>query len=111
MKNFLYQAGLLLFDDKKNEILSSFWDSVKGGSQTAFDLYNYGPKGPPKEVVEQRAMEAQQQLEIIKNDLQGVEIESLGESGIASTELCVEETIDLISSFMKKVESVRAEPQ
>ena len=50
-------------------------------------------------------------LEIIKNDLQGVEIESLGESGIASTELCVEETIDLISSFMKKVESVRAEPQ
>ena len=50
-------------------------------------------------------------LEIIKNDLQGVEIESLGESGITSTELCVEETIDLISSFMKKVESARAEPQ
>jgi len=43
-------------------------------------------------------------LEIIKNDLQGVEIESLEESGIASTEIRTKETVDLISSFMKKIE-------
>ena len=62
------------FGDKKNEILSSFWDSVKGGSQTAFDLYNYGPKGPPKEIVQERAMEAQQKLEIIKNQRANAEL-------------------------------------
>ena len=62
------------FGDKKNEILSGFWDSVKGGSQTAFDLYNYGPKGPPKEIVQERAMEAQQKLEIIKNEQANAEL-------------------------------------
>ena len=31
----------------------------------------------------------------------------LGESGIASTELHAKETVDLISSFMKKVEASR----
>ena len=43
-------------------------------------------------------------LEMIKNDLVGVQIESLEESGIASTEIRAKETVDLISSFMKKIE-------
>ena len=47
-------------------------------------------------------------MEILKNDLEAVEIVSLGESGIASTELHARETVDLISSFMKKVEASRA---
>jgi len=47
-------------------------------------------------------------MEILKNDLEATETVSLGESGIASTELHARETVDLISSFMKKVEASRA---
>ena len=35
--------------EKKYKILGEFWDSVKGGAQTSYDFYNYGPKGPPKD--------------------------------------------------------------
>ena len=47
-------------------------------------------------------------MEILKNDLEATKTVSLGESGIASTELHARETVDLISSFMKKVEASRA---
>ena len=47
-------------------------------------------------------------MEILQHDLEAVEIVSLGESGIASTELHSRETVDIISSFMKKVEASRA---
>ena len=62
------------FGDQKDEILSGFWDSVKGGAQSAYDFYNYGPKGPPKEIVQQRAIEAQQKLELIKNEQANAEL-------------------------------------
>ena len=54
------------FGDRKDEILGEFWDSVKGGAESAFDFYNYGPKGPPKEVQIERAQEAQAELEKIR---------------------------------------------
>ena len=54
------------FSDKKDEILGSFYDSVKGGAESAFDFYNYGPKGPPKEVQIERAKKAQEELERIR---------------------------------------------
>ena len=54
------------FADQKDEILGSFYDSVKGGAQSAFDFYNYGPKGPPKDVVVERAKKAQAELESIR---------------------------------------------
>ncbi len=54
------------FGDRKDEILGGFWDSVKGGAQSAYDFYNYGPKGPPKEVQIERAKKAQEELEKIR---------------------------------------------
>ena len=54
------------FGDRKDEILGEFWDSVKGGAESAFDFYNYGPKGPPKEVQIERAKKAQEELEKIR---------------------------------------------
>jgi len=47
-------------------------------------------------------------LEIIKDDLHEVEIESLAESGIASTEIRTTETVQLISLFMKRAEITKA---
>ena len=47
-------------------------------------------------------------MEILQNDLEAVEIFSLGESGIASTEIHTKETVNLVTSFMKKVEASRA---
>ena len=43
----------------------------------------------------------------IKKELEGVQIEPLAESGIASTELQTKETVRLISTFMKKAEKVK----
>ena len=43
------------FADKKDEILGGFWDSVKGGAQSAADFYNYGPSGVPQEIQIERA--------------------------------------------------------
>jgi len=54
------------FKDKKDEVLGSFYDSVKGGAQSAFDFYNYGPSGVPKEIQIERAKKAQQELEKIR---------------------------------------------
>ena len=54
------------FGDQKDEILGGFWDSVKGGAQSAYDFYNYGPKGPPQEVAVERAQKAQKELEEIR---------------------------------------------
>ena len=54
------------FGDRKDEILGEFYQSVKGGAQSAWDFYNYGPKGPPKEVQIERAKEAQAELEKIR---------------------------------------------
>ena len=54
------------FGDRKDKILGEFWDSVKGGAQTSYDFYNYGPKGPPKEVQIERAQKAQAELEKIR---------------------------------------------
>ena len=54
------------FGDKKDEILGGFWDSVKGGAQSAYDFYNYGPSGVPKEVQIERAKKAQAELEKIR---------------------------------------------
>ena len=47
-------------------------------------------------------------MEILQHDLEATETGSLGESGIAATELHARETVELISSFMKKVEASRA---
>ena len=44
---------------KAEEVKDVFWDAVKGGSQSAYDLYKYGPKGPPMEVKKERARKAQ----------------------------------------------------
>ena len=46
-------------------------------------------------------------LDIIKKELEGVKIEPLAESGIASTELQTKETVRLISTFMKKAEKIK----
>ena len=54
------------FGDRKDKILGEFWDSVKGGAQTSYDFYNYGPKGPPKEVQIERAQKAQAEFEKIR---------------------------------------------
>jgi hypothetical protein len=54
------------FKDKKDEVLGSFYDSVKGGAQSAFDFYNYGPSGVPQEIQIERAKKAQQELEKIR---------------------------------------------
>lgn len=45
-------------------------------------------------------------LEIIKEDLESVEIVTLAESGIASTEIQAKETVEMISLFMKRAESL-----
>ena len=45
-------------------------------------------------------------LEIIKEDLESVEIVTLAESGIASTEIRAKETVEMISFFMKRAESL-----
>ena len=52
----------------KDAVLGGFWDAVKGGAQTIYDVYNYGPRGLPKDVKMQRAAEAKAQLDAIKND-------------------------------------------
>jgi hypothetical protein len=54
------------FADKKDEILGGFWDSVKGGAQSAADFYNYGPSGVPQEIQIERAKKAQAELEKIR---------------------------------------------
>ena len=54
------------FGDQKDEILGGFWDSIKGGAQSACDFYNFGPKGPPEDVVIARAKKAQEELENIR---------------------------------------------
>ena len=54
------------FGDKKDEILGGFWDSVKGGAQSAADFYNYGPSGVPQEIQIERAKKAQAELEKIR---------------------------------------------
>ena len=54
------------FGDQRDEILGGFWDSIKGGAQSAWDFYNFGPKGPPEDVVIERAQKAQQDLENIR---------------------------------------------
>jgi hypothetical protein len=54
------------FADKKDEILGGFWDSVKGGAQSAYDFYNYGPSGVPQEIQTERAKKAQEELEKIR---------------------------------------------
>jgi hypothetical protein len=52
----------------KDAVLGGFWDAVKGGAQTIYDVYNYGPRGLPKDVKMQRAAEAKAELDAIKND-------------------------------------------
>jgi hypothetical protein len=52
--------------DRKDEVIDVFWDAVKGGSQSSYDLYKYGPKGPPMEVKKERARKAQKELEEIR---------------------------------------------
>ena len=52
--------------DAAEEVKDVFWDAVKGGSQSAYDLYKYGPKGPSMEVKKERAIKAQKELEEIR---------------------------------------------
>ena len=47
---------------ERDRILNGFWDSVKGGSQNVWDLVRY--RGDmPDEVLQQRAIEANEKLE------------------------------------------------
>ena len=48
--------------------LGGYWDAVKGGASTVYDIYNYGPRGVPQHIKEQRAKEAKAALDAIKAD-------------------------------------------
>ena len=50
----------------KDAILGTFWDAVKGGAETVYDIYNYGPRGVPEHIKKERAMEAQSQLKALE---------------------------------------------
>ena len=52
----------------KDAVLGTFWDAVKGGAETVYDIYNYGPRGVPEEVKRQRAKEAAAQLQALKTN-------------------------------------------
>ena len=52
----------------KDAVLGGFWDAVKGGASTVYDIYNYGPRGVPQHIKEQRAKEAKASLDAIKAD-------------------------------------------
>ena len=54
--------------EAKDAILGGFWDSVKGGAQTVYDVYNYGPRGVPEHIKKERALEAKTALDKVKND-------------------------------------------
>ena len=54
----------------KDAILGGFWDAVKGGAETVYDIYQYGPRGVPQEVKIQRAKEAKAALDKVKEDEQ-----------------------------------------
>ena len=52
----------------KDTILGGFYDAVKGGAQTMYDIYNYGPRGVPDHIKQQRAQEAKAALDKVQND-------------------------------------------
>ncbi len=54
--------------EAKDAVLGGFWDAVKGGAQTVYDIYNYGPRGVPENIKEERAAEAKSALDAIKKD-------------------------------------------
>ena len=54
--------------EAKDAILGTFWDSVKGGAETVYDIYKYGPRGVPQHIKEERAAEAKAMLDKVKND-------------------------------------------
>ena len=56
--------------EAKDAILGGFWDAVKGGAETVYDIYNYGPRGVPQNVKEERAREAKAALDKVKQDEQ-----------------------------------------
>ena len=54
--------------DAKDAILGGFWDAVKGGAETVYDIYQYGPRGVPEHIKKQRALEAKALLDKVKKD-------------------------------------------
>ena len=54
--------------DAKDAILGGFWDAVKGGAETVYDIYQYGPRGVPENIKKQRALEAKTLLDKVKAD-------------------------------------------
>jgi len=54
----------------KDAILGGFWDAVKGGAETVYDIYQYGPRGVPQHIKEERAREAKAALDQVKKDEQ-----------------------------------------
>ena len=54
----------------KDAILGGFWDVVKGGAETVYDIYQYGPRGVPQHIKEERAREAKAALDKVKQDEQ-----------------------------------------
>ena len=54
----------------KDAILGGFWDAVKGGAETVYDIYQYGPRGVPQHIKEERAREAKIALDKVKKDEQ-----------------------------------------
>lgn len=52
----------------KDAILGGFWDAVKGGAETVYDIYQYGPRGVPQHIKEERAREAKAALDQVKKD-------------------------------------------
>jgi len=56
--------------EAKDTIIGGFWDAVKGGAETVYDIYNYGPRGVPQHIKEERALEAKTALDKVKKDEQ-----------------------------------------
>ena len=54
--------------EAKDAILGGFWESVKGGAQTVYDVYNYGTRGVPTQIKEERAREAKFALDKVNKD-------------------------------------------
>ena len=54
--------------EAKDAILGTFWDAVKGGAETVYDIYNYGPRGVPENIKKERALEAQSQLKALETN-------------------------------------------
>ena len=52
----------------KDAILGGLWDVVKGGAETVYDIYQYGPRGVPQHIKEERAREAKAALDKVKQD-------------------------------------------